>query len=79
MNVEIRLPELGEDAVAAANVSAWLAPVGTRLREGDDLLEITTDKAAFCVPCPQDGTLVATRVNEGDDIRPGDIIAVLDV
>ncbi len=79
MNVEVRLPELGEDAVATVNVSAWLAEVGMPLLEGDDLLEITTDKAAFCVPCPQAGTLVATRVNEGDDIRPGDIIAVLDV
>ena len=79
MKVEITLPELGEDTVVTVNVSAWLAAVGTPLLEGDDLLEITTDKAAFCVPCPQAGTLAAIRVNEGDDIRPGDIIAVLDV
>ncbi len=79
MQLEVKLPDLGDDGVAEVSVSSWLAEVGATLREGDDLLEITTDKAAFCVPSPRDGVLAETRVNAGEDIRVGDVICVLDV
>jgi len=75
------LPSLGDDddAVVKAVVSLWLAAVGQDLLEGDDLLEITTDKAAFVVPAPKSGVLAAQRVAEGDTIQVGQAIAVLAV
>jgi pyruvate/2-oxoglutarate dehydrogenase complex dihydrolipoamide acyltransferase (E2) component len=79
MRVDIVLPDLGEDAVQDVTVSAWLAKKGARLSEGDDLLEITTDKAAFCVPCPKDGTLAELSVGEGDVIHVGDVVGALEV
>lgn len=79
MKIEVRLPDLGEDSVQTVTISAWLAEIGQRLNEGDDLLEIVTDKAAFCVPCPRPGALAEVFVREGDEIRVGDVLCVLEV
>lgn len=81
MKVDVTLPSLGDDddAVHGGTVTAWLATPGTSLAEGDDLLEITTDKAAFVVPAPQAGTLVEQLVNEGDDVNVGERVATLEV
>ena len=69
MRIEVPLPDLGDEAEQKVTVSAWMVPVGTHLQEGDDLLEITTDKAAFCVPAPQAGTLVECRVKDDDIVH----------
>ena len=79
MKVEIRLPDLGEDAVEKVTVSAWLADVGRQLNEGDDLLELTTDKAAFCLPAPRDGVLADLLVHDGDEINVGDVVCMFEV
>ena len=78
--IEIALPDLGGgDKSSEATVSFWSVAVDTPLKEGDDLLEIVTDKASFVVPCPQAGVLREKRVQEENCINTGDIIAVLEV
>lgn len=79
MRVEVTLPDLGEDSVQAVTVSGWLADMGASLNEGDDLLELTTDKAAFTLPSPRAGVLRERLVGEGDEIHVGDKLCVLDV
>lgn len=81
MDVEVVLPSLGDedDAVRGGVVSAWLAEKGAVLNAGDDLLELTTDKAAFVVPCPTAGRLAQQRVAEGDRIEVGAVLCVLNV
>jgi pyruvate dehydrogenase E2 component (dihydrolipoamide acetyltransferase) len=79
MKIDVVLPDLGDDAEQKVTVSAWMAKVGSVLQEGDDLLEITTDKAAFCVPAPKTGTLAEIRVNDDDVIHVGDIICIFEV
>lgn len=78
MQVEITLPDLGEDSVQAVTVSGWLASPGQTMNEGDDLLELTTDKAAFTLPCPRPGTLARMLVGEGDKINVGDRLCILE-
>ncbi len=80
MRVEVPLPSLGDDddAVTGGKVAFWLAKVGDDLGAGDDLLELTTDKAAFVVPCPADGRLAEQCVAEGDEIEVGQVVAVLE-
>ena len=73
-----KLPDLGADPVQAVTVAGWLANPGQSLSEGDDLLELTTDKAAFTLPCPRRGTLAQLLVGEGDKIRVGDALCVLE-
>ena len=79
MKFDVPLPSLGDDGTVMAEVAVWLADIGATLNEGDDLVEMTTDKAAFTVASPKSGKLVERRVAEGDEINTGDIIAVLEV
>jgi pyruvate/2-oxoglutarate dehydrogenase complex dihydrolipoamide acyltransferase (E2) component len=80
MQLEIRLPSLGEDedAVTGGTIAFWLADVGAVLREGDDLLELTTDKAAFVAPCPANGILTEQCVAAGAEVAVGDLLGMLD-
>lgn len=78
MKVEVRLPELGEDAEEKASVSTWLVNVGDIVNTGDDLVELTTDKAAFTVPSPQGGVVVELLVEEGDEVVAGDPLCILE-
>jgi pyruvate/2-oxoglutarate dehydrogenase complex dihydrolipoamide acyltransferase (E2) component len=79
MKVDITLPDLGDDAENKVTVSGWMTQIGSTLVEGDDLLEITTDKAAFCVPAPQAGVLSECKVKEDEVIHVGDIICTFEV
>ena len=61
-----------------ATVSSWMAEEGDEVLEGADLIEMTTDKAAFTLPCPKTGTLTEKSVSEGDEVHVGDLIAVIE-
>lgn len=79
MLFEVKLADLGEDAPEEATVSYWLVEEGDSVGEGEDLVEMTTDKAAFSVPSPKAGVLVEKQVEEGDDVMVGDVICTLEV
>ena len=53
---KVVLPELGEGIEKAA-VSFWFFKEGDMVKERDDLVELTTDKAAFNLPSPCSGTI----------------------
>ena len=79
MKFDVTLPDLGEDTVSEVILSAWLAEEGAQLDEGDDLLELTTDKAAFTLPCPRKGVLVSKSVGEGEVVHVGKALCALEV
>ena len=79
MKFEVQLPGLGEDSTDVITVSSWLAQIGDDLKQGDDLLELTTDKAAFSLPAPKDGVLKEQLVHDGDEIKIGDVVCIFDV
>ena len=74
---EIRLPELGED-VKEATVSFWHFEEGDRVEEGQDLVEMTTDKAAFNLPATASGTLAEVFFEEGDVVQVGEVLAIIE-
>ena len=76
---EVKLPDLGEDAGNEATVSVWYFEEGDHVGEGDDLVEMTTDKATFAVPSPKAGILAEILANEGDVIASGEVLAILEV
>ena len=78
MAFEVKLPELGEDAPNEAEVSFWYVEVGNEINEGDDLVEMVTDKASFTVPAPTSGTLKETLVEEGDKVAVGQTMAIME-
>jgi 2-oxoglutarate dehydrogenase E2 component (dihydrolipoamide succinyltransferase) len=68
------LPVLAE-GVDKASVSYWHKNVGDAVKEGDDLVELVTDKATFNLPSPASGTLKEVIVNEGEEAKVGAIVA----
>lgn len=74
---EVRLPELGED-VKEATVSFWHFEKGGKVQEGQDLVEMTTEKATFNVPAPASGTLSDVLVEEGDVVKVGQVLAIIE-
>lgn len=78
--IEVKLPHIsGDDKPAEATVSFWPVEINAAIQEGDDLLEIVTDKASFVVPSPHTGVLREKRVQEDDRIHTDDVIAVIEV
>lgn len=75
----VTLPSLGEDAGDVATVSFVNYDEGSKIKEGDDLIEMVTDKATFNVPCPKSGTVKKLLVAENDKVKVGQAICVLDV
>lgn len=71
---DVKLPPLAE-GVDKANVSYWHHSVGDTVNEGEDLVELVTDKATFNMPAPASGVLKEVLVSEGDEIKVGQTIA----
>jgi pyruvate dehydrogenase E2 component (dihydrolipoamide acetyltransferase) len=78
VKIEVKLPDLGEETAEEVTLAIWHANVGDNVAEGADLLEVTTDKAAFTLPSPQAGRLIERRANEGDSIKVGSVVCVLE-
>ncbi len=77
MKVEVKLPALDEKTTEAS-VSFWYFDKGEEVKEGADLLEVVTDKATFNVPAPAAGKLSELNAQEGDAVKPGDVLGVID-
>ncbi|MFM2227489.1 MAG: hypothetical protein RL664_832 [Bacteroidota bacterium] len=75
--IELRLPKMGE-SVAEASILSWLKKEGDRVTADEPLVEIATDKVNSEVPSPEDGILVACRVNVGDTVQVGHVIAIIE-
>jgi len=71
------LPELGEGILTAV-VSFLYANVGDQVQEGDDIIELTTDKATFNVSAQTSGTIKAILVNISDTVPIGQTLAMIE-
>src|SRR5947209_7593416 len=71
--MDFRLPELGE-GVYEAELVAWLVKPGERVKRGQSLMEVLTDKASMEVPSPFAGTITGVRAEPGQQVKVGDVI-----
>jgi pyruvate/2-oxoglutarate dehydrogenase complex dihydrolipoamide acyltransferase (E2) component len=78
-DLTVTLPSLGEDAENAAKVSFVYPEVGDTVEEGEDLVEMVTDKATFNVPAPQGGSVAKILVEEDQEIAVGDPLVILTI
>ena len=72
----LKLPDLGE-GIERATVSTWYFEVGDRIKEGDDVVELATDKATFNVSATHSGVLKQKLAQQGDDIKIGGFLAII--
>ncbi|NIA20907.1 MAG: hypothetical protein GWP05_02815 [Anaerolineaceae bacterium] len=75
---KVTLPSLGEEAGDSAQVSFWYVDPGDPVTEGDNLLQMLTDKATFDVPSPAAGTIKQHSFGEGDQVEVGQVICILE-
>lgn len=75
---EFRLPDLGE-GIHEGEVLRWFVKPGDEIAEDAPLVEVETDKAAVTIPSPKGGRVVEVRAKEGETVRVGQILVVLDV
>ena len=66
------------ESVAEASILSWLKKEGDRVTADEPLVEIATDKVNSEVPSPEDGILVSCRVNVGDTVQVGNVIAIIE-
>jgi len=71
---DVILPPLAE-GVEKAGVSYWHYDIGSSVKEGEDLVELVTDKATFNLPAPASGILKEILVREGGEARVGQVVA----
>ncbi len=75
--IDIKVPELGE--FTDVSVIEVLVEAGERIEKEQSLITLESDKATMEIPSSNAGRLVELRVNEGDRVNSGDVIAVLEV
>jgi len=74
--VLIRMPDLGD--VSKAVVVQWLQPLGSQLTEGEDLLEVETEKTTFVIPAPSTGRLTTIHAPETTAVTTGDVLGEIE-
>ncbi|MBM7094531.1 2-oxoglutarate dehydrogenase complex dihydrolipoyllysine-residue succinyltransferase [Bacillus sp. H-16] len=75
--IEIKVPELAE-SVTEGTVAQWLKQPGDQINKGDDIVELETDKVNVEISADESGTLKEALFEEGDTVKVGDVIAMIE-
>lgn len=73
---EITMPAGGQ-TTDVSTIGTWLVKKGDKVKRGDPLLEIETDKATLTVESFAKGTVLDILVEEGDEVAAGTVIAYI--
>ncbi|HEV2425472.1 MAG TPA: 2-oxoglutarate dehydrogenase complex dihydrolipoyllysine-residue succinyltransferase [Terriglobia bacterium] len=77
MSIRIVVPELGE-SVLEATVGHWLKHEGDSVNAGEVLVSLETDKVDLEVGAERSGVLARIERQEGDDVKIGDVLGLID-
>ena len=76
MTVEITAPDMGE-SIDEGVVVAWFKKVGEQVLQGEDILEMETEKVLSKVPAPVSGILSSILKSAEDTIQPGETLGTI--
>ncbi|MCH6267487.1 2-oxoglutarate dehydrogenase complex dihydrolipoyllysine-residue succinyltransferase [Neobacillus citreus] len=74
---EIKVPELAE-SITEGTIAKWLKNTGEHVEKGEYLVELETDKVNIEIISDFSGTLTEQKFSEGDTVRVGETIAVVE-
>ena len=74
---EFKFADIGE-GIHEGTVLQWNFKVGDKVKEGETLVIVETDKVNAELPSPVDGTIVSLGAKEGEEIHVGQIIVTID-
>src|SRR3982751_1597649 len=77
MAFELKMPKLGE-SVTEGTIGKWLKQPGEKVNKYDLLVEVQTDKVNTEIPSPVEGTLKEVKVQEGETVPIGTLLAIFD-
>ena len=72
--LEITTPTGGE-SVTEGTILEWSVKVGDRVKDGDTIVEISTDKVDMELPAPASGTITEILAQDGETVTVGQVIA----
>lgn len=76
MKVEIKIPKMGE-SIVEATIGTILKTSGSQVKEGEEILEIETEKVNQVLTAPTSGKL-ELKVNQGDTVKIDQVIGHVD-
>lgn len=76
MPINIEMPRLS-DTMQAGTVVKWNVKEGQKIKSGDSLADIETDKATMELQSFEDGTVASIAVAEGQNVPIGTVILIL--
>jgi|AntRauTorckE6833_2_1112554.scaffolds.fasta_scaffold05160_3 2-oxoglutarate dehydrogenase E2 component (dihydrolipoamide succinyltransferase) len=77
MTQTVKVPQLGE-SITEATIARWLKKEGEYVHADEPIAELETDKINLEVNAPVAGQLKQQKAKEGDTVKPGASIAVID-
>ncbi|MBW8078876.1 MAG: 2-oxoglutarate dehydrogenase complex dihydrolipoyllysine-residue succinyltransferase [Gallionella sp.] len=75
--VEVKVPQLSE-SVSEATLITWHKRVGDAVREGENLIDVETDKVVLELPASKSGVLSKIIKPDGAKVGSNEIIALID-
>ena len=72
----VRMPKMS-DTMTEGTIAAWLKNVGDKVKSGDILAEVETDKATMELENYEDGTLLYTGPKAGEAVAVDGILAII--
>ena len=77
MSIEVKVPELPE-SISEATVGSWHKQQGDAVERDENIVDLETDKVMLEVPAEAGGKLAEIRAKEGDTVKAGDVLAILE-
>ncbi|HKJ81510.1 MAG TPA: biotin/lipoyl-containing protein, partial [Ignavibacteriaceae bacterium] len=75
--MDVVMPKMGE-SVSEGTIIKWHKKKGDNVKRDEVIFEISTDKVDTEIPSPIEGVLTDIKVNEGDTVEVGTVVAVID-
>src|SRR5205814_2248274 len=76
MSVQVKIPAVGE-SISSGVVSVWHKKSVERVKKGDPLFSLETDKVSTEIVAETDGVL-RTKAAEGQEVKIGEVVAEIE-
>jgi pyruvate/2-oxoglutarate dehydrogenase complex dihydrolipoamide acyltransferase (E2) component len=75
--LELRTPDLGD--TDKIELLKWFVQVGDIVKEGEELVELVTDKASFPVEAPVDGKIIELYQKAGAIVSKDQVLGLMEI
>lgn len=75
--MDVVMPKMGE-SVSEGTIIKWYKKEGDSVKRDEIIFEISTDKVDTEIPSPSDGVIKQIKVQEGDTVDVGTVVAIID-